>query len=141
LAPTVLTREKLDELRHRNPRAYAAMFLQRPSADDGAAIARTAWRFHTPASANPGAARPMGCAKPEESATVTTPDRFDAVVISIDPTFGGTKSSNDYASIQVWAAKGTQRYLLDRWKRKAKQREQREQLKAFRRSYPKATIL
>lgn len=141
LAPTVLTREKLDELKYRNPRAYAAMFLQRPSADDGAAIARTAWRFHAPASANANAERPFGCAKPDDSPTLVTPAAFDRTVISCDPTFGGTKSSNDFCSIQVWGATGAWRVLRDRWKKKAKQLEQREQLKVFRAAYPDATIL
>lgn len=139
LAPTVLTREKLDELKHRNPRAYAAMFLQRPGADDGAAIARTAWRFHAPASADPNAARPFGCSKPSDSPTMRTPTRFDRMVISVDPTFGSLKG--DYCSITVWAARDAHRFLLDRWTKKAKQREQREQVVAMRAKYPNATIL
>jgi predicted phage terminase large subunit-like protein len=141
LAPTVLTREKLDDLKQRNPRAYAAMFLQRPGADDGAAIARTAWRFHAPATANPNASRPMGCSKPDDSPTVVTPTKFDRIVISVDMTFGGTKSTNDFCAIQVWGAAGAQRFLLDRWKKKAKQREQRAQIKAYRTRYPRAKIL
>jgi predicted phage terminase large subunit-like protein len=139
LAPAILSREKLDELKQRNPRAYAAMFLQRPSADDGAAIARTAWRFHTPASGNPNAQRPLGCTKPDESPTLETPSSFTAQVISVDPTFGSLKG--DYCSITVWGAVGSQRFLLDRWCKKAKQLEQRAQVKAFRAKYPRATVL
>ncbi len=139
LAPTVLTRARLDDIKTQNPRRYRAMFLQRPDSEDGAAIARTAWGFHAPPSANPLAARPMGCAKPDVSPTVRTPDEFDRTVISCDPTFGSLKG--DYCSIQVWAAAGAQRFLLDRWKKKSKQREQREALKMLREKFPDATIL
>lgn len=141
LAPTVLGREKLDELKARNPRGYSAMFLQRPSADDGAAIPRTAWRFHAPSGSNMLAARPMGCATPEDAPTVVTPSRWDQTCISVDPTFGGTKTSNDFASIQVWSSAGAARYMRARWCKRAKQLEQRAQVKAFRREYPSAAIL
>lgn len=139
LAPTVLTREKLDEHKAREPRAYAAMFLQRPGADDGAAISRRAWRFHAPKGSNPLAQRAMGCAKPDDSPTIETPARFDAQVISVDPTFGSLKG--DYCSITVWGAVGPRRFLLDRWCKKAKQLEQRAQIKAMRVKFPRATIL
>lgn len=141
LAPTILTRGKLDELKARNPRVYACMFLQRPSADDGATIARTAWRFHAPAGANMRAPRPSGCAPFEDAPTAITPERFDRIVISVDPTFGGTKSTNDYAAIHVWGAAGPGRYLLARWKKKAKQLEQRAEIKRMRAAYPNARIL
>lgn len=141
LAPTVLSRVRLDEIKARSPRAYATMFLQRPSADDGATIARSAWRFHAPAGSNVKAPRPMGCAKHDDAPTVTTPERWNRIAISVDMTFGGTKTTNDYCSIQAWGSSGTGRYLLDRWKRKASQREQREQIKAFNARFPGARLL
>src|SRR5690606_39070481 len=58
-----------------------------------------------------------------------------------DPTFGGTKTENDFASEQVWGESGNGRYLLARWKKRAKQGEQREQIKAFRARFPDATVI
>lgn len=141
LAPTILSREKLDELKARNPRVYRTMFLMRPSGDDGAAIARSAWRFHAPADANPAAPRPSGCATHDESPTVTTPEQFERIAISVDMTFGSTTRTGDYCAIHAWGAVGPNRYLLARWTKKASQREQREQIKAFARRYPKARVL
>lgn len=143
IAPQMVSHEKLAGL---SKSVRTTQYQQRPDEDaGGGTIARTAWRFHAPAGANPSAPRPNGCATPQDSPTVATPTEFDAIVISIDPTFGGTKNENDYCSEQVWGraqlgdAHGF--YLLARWKRRAKQREQRDQIKAFRAAYPKATIL
>lgn len=139
IAPQMLTLEKLAGL---SRSVRTTQYQQRPDEDDGgASIGRIAWRFHAPEGANPAAARPYGCATPDVAPTVETPGRFDRVVISIDPTFGGTKTSNDFASITVWGSSGPGRYLLDRWKKRTKQREQREQLKAFTLKYPDAAVI
>lgn len=129
LAPTILTREKLDEHKARNPRVYKAMFLQAPDAEDSAAIARKSWGWHAPDGANPRAARPDGCATHEEFPTVITPTKFARVVISVDPTFGGTKSANDFCAIHAWGQSAQHYFLIDRWLKKAKQLEQRAALK------------
>lgn len=131
LAPTILTREKLDEIKVRNPRVYKTMFLQSPDGDDSAAIARTSWGWHAPDGANPRAARPDGCAAHEGFPTVETPATFARIVISVDPTFGGTKSANDFCAVHAWGLSDGKYYLLDRWHRKAKQLEQRAALKAL----------
>jgi predicted phage terminase large subunit-like protein len=139
IAPQMLTREKLGGL---SKSVRMTQYQQRPDEDDGgASIGRAAWRFHAPAGADLTAARPSGCIGHDVAPTVETPTRFDRQVISIDPTFGGTKTSNDFASITVWGSVGPRRYLLARWKQRAKQREQREQLKVFRRQFPDAAIL
>lgn len=139
LAPNVLSREKLDGLKKR-PRSYKTMYLQAPDGDDGS-IARSAWRFHAIAEANHKAPRPMGCAPWEDAPTEITPTEFDATCISIDPTFGGTKSANDFAAIQVWSSVGPRRFLRARWTKKASQREQREQMKLFNEEYPGSVML
>lgn len=139
ISPQMLSREKLAGL---SKSVRTTQYQQRPDEDTGGGtIPRNAWRFHAPAGANPNAPRPKGCATPEEAPTVDTPEWFSHIVISIDPTFGGTKTSNDFASIQVWGAAAEGRYLLARWKKRAKQRDQRKQLKAFRMSWPDAKML
>lgn len=143
IAPQMLSHEKLAGL---SRSVRTTQYQQRPEEDTGGGtIARNAWRFHAPAGSNPNAPRPIGCATPEESPTVVTPNSFDALVISCDPTFGGTKTENDFCSIQVWGrapigdAFGC--FLLARWKARAKQIAQREQLKTQRARFHDATIL
>lgn len=139
IAPQMLSVEKLAGL---SKSVRVTQYQQRPDEDTGGGtIARTAWRFHAPPGANPNAPRPKGCSPPEESPTVETPTGYSRIVISIDPTFGGTKTSNDFASIHVWGTSGDGHYLLARWKKRAKQREQRKQLKVFRARWPEAKIL
>ncbi len=144
IAPQMLSVEKLAGL---SKSVRMTQYQQRPDEDAGSSISRSAWRFHAPEGANPLAERPRGCAPPETSPTVAVPMRFDAMVISIDPTFGGTKTSNDFAAIHVWGATftgtvyGSGRYLLARWHRRAKQLEQRLAVKQLRKEYPNATIL
>lgn len=139
IAPQMLTAKKLAGL---SKSVRITQYQQRPDEDPGGgAIARTAWRFHAPDKSDPNAARPRGCATPADSPTVTTPDRFDVIVISLDPTFGGTKTENDFASAQVWGTADNGHYLLARWKKRSKQREQRDQLKIFREAFPDSTVL
>jgi predicted phage terminase large subunit-like protein len=139
IAPQMLSREKLAGL---SKSVRTTQYQQRPDEDSSSGtIARTAWRFHAPPGANPNAARPKGCATPAESPTVTTPTSFSAIVISVDPTFGGTSSENDFCSVQAWGKHGPGFYLLGRWHERTKQRAQREAIKAMRRDHPRATIL
>jgi len=138
IAPQMLSREKLAGF---SKAVRTTQYQQRPDESGGGAIARDAWRFHAPAGANPNAPRPRGCATQDVSPTVETPASFSHIVISLDPTFGGTKTQNDFASAQVWGASGSGRYLLARWKKRSKQREQRFALKAFRERFPDSTII
>jgi phage terminase large subunit-like protein len=146
IAPQMLTHAKLAGF---SKSVRTVQYQQRPDEDSGGGtIARTSWGFHAPAGANPNAARPDGCAKPADSPTVVTPDRFDSIVISCDPTFGGTKTENDFCSIQVWGrasiilngVNATGYFLLARWHERAKQLAQQNQLKAFRELFPDAAI-
>lgn len=139
IAPQMLSREKLAGL---SKSVRTVQYQQRPDEDTGSGtIARTAWRFHAPKGANPNAPRPKGCAPPSESPTVDTPATFSVIVLSVDPTFGGTSTANDFCSIQAWGLHAPGYYLLDRWHERAKQRAQREAIKAMRARYPRATIL
>ena len=140
LAPGVLPREKLDELKRQIGAAtYATQYLQRPSSDANAQVRRSWWRFHHAAHVLPTTPRPAGC--DTAVAAVATPTKFDRVVIAVDMTFGGTKASNDYAVAQVWGSVGSARYLLTQWRKRATQLEQREAIKALAREYPRAKIL
>lgn len=145
IAPQMLSKEKLAGL---SQSVRTTQYQQRPDEDTGgASIARTAWRYHAKAGANPLAERPNGAALPAVSPTVTTPSEFDALVISCDPTFGGTKTENDFCSVQVWGRARLSSddaygyFLLARWKERAKQLVQQSKLKAFREPFPSATIL
>lgn len=139
IAPQMLSREKLAGL---SKAVRTTQYQQRPDEDAGSGtIARSAWGFHAPAGANPLAERPKGCASPEESPTVDTPQHYERIVISLDPTFGGTKTSNDFASLQAWGAVGRRRYLIERWKERSKQGVQRAKVKEFRARHPFARIL
>ncbi len=156
IAPQMLTVAKLAGL---SKSVRTVQYQQRPDEDSGGGtIARDAWRFHAPAGANPNATRPVGCAKPEESPTVVTPSDYDAIVISCDPTFGGTKTENDFCSIQVWGRAAVKLgaldanavdpsievhgyFLLARWHERAKQLAQRAAVKAQRAEFPDAAIV
>lgn len=140
LAPNVLSREKLDTLKlGMGSAAYACQFLQRPSDDSSARVKRAWWNFHRPRHVDDMTPRPSGCDTTRPVAL--TPETFDALVIAVDMTFGGLKQSNDYAVVQAWGAKGSGRYLLRQWRKKATQLEQREAIRAMRRDYPMAPII
>jgi len=156
IATQMLSHEKLAGL---SRSVRVTQFQQRPEEDaGGGTIARDAWRFHAPAGANPNASRPDGCAKPYESPTVVTPSSFAAIVISVDPTFGGTSNENDFCSIQVWGlarvkastllipnlvgdATVNAYYLLARWHERAKQLVQRDAIREMRKRFPRSTIV
>ena len=140
LAPGVLPREKLDELRVQIGAAtYACQYLQRPSDDSNATIKRTWWRFHRPPHVDPATPRPIGC--DTSIPTTSTPERFDRVVIAVDMTFGTTSATADYAVAQVWGSVGAARYLLEQWRARATQLEQRAAIRALARRYPRAKVL
>jgi hypothetical protein len=124
-------------------------YQQRPEEDaGGGTIARDAWRFHARARCEPERATPGRMRKPADSPTVVTPDGLRRIVISCDPTFGGTKTENDFCSIQVWGRAHDDRsataiygyFLLARWHERAKQLAQREGAQALREQFPDAAV-
>ncbi len=72
-------------------RAWAALYQQRPTPDEGNIFKRQ-WF--------------------ENSYYLTLPDKFDEVIQSWDCTFKDTKGT-DYVVGQVWGKKGADKYLLD----------------------------
>lgn len=140
LAPNVLPREKLDALRVQMGSAvYATQFLQRPSDDANATVKRSWWRFHRPPHVPAIQPRPSGCDTAVPA--VDTPVRFDRIVIAVDMTFGATSASADFAVAQVWGSVGAARYLLEQWRGRATQLEQRAAIRALAKRYPRAKIL
>ncbi len=139
-APNVLSRDRLDGLKKQmGSAAYACQYLQEPSDDANALVKRAWWRFHRPPWVAENAPRPSGC--DTELPAVETPKEFDRIVIAVDMTFGGIKSSNDYADVAVWAAVGGARYLLERWHMKASQLDQRAAIEDMQSRYPDAKVL
>lgn len=140
LAPNVLSREKLDALKAQiGAAAYATQYLQRPSDDSSSTVRRAWWRFHRPAHVALNAPRPIGCDTTIDA--VRTPTRFDRIVIAVDMTFGATSKTADYAVAQVWGSTGGARYLLEQWRRRATQLEQREAIRDLASRYPTAKVL
>lgn len=139
-APNVLPRAKLDALkRDIGAATYATQYLQRPSDDSAAIVQRKWWRFHRPMQLPDNTPRPAGCDTTVPA--VVTPEQFDRIVISVDMTFGGTKTSNDFCDVAVWASVGGARYLLERWHRRATQLEQRAAIRELAGRYPRAKVL
>jgi predicted phage terminase large subunit-like protein len=140
LAPNVLPREKLDALKAQiGASTYATQYLQRPADDDSAIVKRAWWRFHHAPHVAVNAPRPLGC--DTTVAALPTPSKFDAIVIACDLTFGTTHAKGDYAVCEVWGSVGTARYLIDLWRARATQLEQRNAIKMLAAKYPSARIL
>lgn len=138
LAPNVLPREKLDALKAQiGSAAYATQYLQRPSDDASATVKRTWWRFHADRVTPTTSPRPTGCDASVLAAQTAT--RFERIVIACDLTFGSL--NGDYAVAQVWGAVGASRFLLEQWRRRATQLEQRDAVRELARRYPGAKIL
>ena len=142
LAPNVLSRAKLNKLKApgaMGAAAYACQFLQKPSDDTNAVVKRTMWRFHRPPNVLDVTPRPAGCET--EIPAVATPVKFDKIVIACDLTFGGLKTTNDLASIQVWGRVGVSRFLLATWWKRATQLQQRDAIKELKRQFRSARIV
>lgn len=140
LAPNVLSREKLDVLKQQiGASTYACQYLQRPADDSNAIIKRVWWRFHRPASVPITTPRPLGCET--EIPAVDTPVKWDRVVLAVDMTFGTTHAKADFAVIQVWGKVGGARYLIEQWRKRATQLEQREAIKMLAKKYAGAKIV
>ncbi len=87
LAPNVLRREKLDDLKHSLGSAvYSTQYGQNPKDDSGAIVQRVWWRFHRTRDIAPNHPRPDGC--DVKVPAVPTPEEFNRIVIAVDMTFG-----------------------------------------------------
>jgi len=138
LAPEVLPRSKLDELKLQIGAAvYACQYLQNASNDETAVVKRSWWRFHHAAHVAPNTPRPTGC--DTEVPAIATPTSFGRVVIAVDLTFGSTKG--DFAAAQCWASAGPARFLLEQWRRRAGLLESVAAIKAMASKYPGAKII
>lgn len=138
LAPNVLPREKLDQLKiDIGAATYACQYLQRPSDDAGAAIKRAWWRFHHGPHVAPSAPRPSGCEL--VTPAIATPDRFDRIVMACDLTFGSARG--DFACAQVWGSRGSARLLLALWRRRAGLLESVQAIRQLAADYPLAKIV
>lgn len=138
LAPNVLPREKLAELRTQIGAAtYSCQYLQKPASDEDATIKRAWWKFHRPAHVAENSPRPLGCDL--ETPAVRTPDTFDRIVIACDLTFGSTKG--DFVAIQAWGGHQAGRYLLQQFRKRCGLLESVGAIKAMARDYPGAKII
>lgn len=118
--------------------AFSAQYLQRPADDSAAIIRRTWWRFYCPTEqTRSDAARPAGC--DEETAAVDKPERFDRVTIAVDLTFGSV--TGDYAVVSAWGARGTDRFLLAHWRKRAGFEESLAAIEQMARDFPTAKVL
>lgn len=130
LAPTVISPEVLtgkpDAVRQ-------CQYNQNPASDAGAAIKRANWRFYGEGDV------PSGCDGNAPRAVL--PARFDRVVVAADLTFGAQGPDASYAAVQAWGARGKDRFLLRRWRKRCGTLEQDAVLKDFARCYPGVKIL
>jgi len=131
----------LDRLRlDLGPTAFAAQYLQKPADDSAALFKRTAWRWYRPdgMSAETAATwrRPAGC--DEDSACVDQPEAWDRIVITADLTFGSL--TGDYNVVQAWGSRGSGRYLLRQWRKRAGFDAALEAIESMAHAYPGAKI-
>ncbi|MDB4963370.1 MAG: putative phage-related terminase [Myxococcales bacterium] len=136
LAPAILSRGKLDELKLGiGSAAFQSQYNQYPSSDENSMAPARWWRFYRPQHASDGVRRPLGC---NEDPAAELPATFDRVVIAADLTFGSVKG--DFAVVQVWGAKGGGRYLLRQWRQRAGFEDQVAAIKRFAAEFPGAKI-
>lgn len=99
------------------PKKWNALYQGKPYIDGGNLIKRTSLKFY------------------DEK---TKPSVFDAVEMSCDLTFGGTKKTNDNVCIGVWGRVGGNHYLLKKVKKKMTFNETLEQLRILCANFPQA---
>lgn len=137
LAPGPLSREKLAGLKLSiGSAAFATQYQQNPIDDSSSDCPRSWWRFHYTDRALANAPRPAGC--DTEMPAVPLPEYFDAIVISVDLTFGAKKG--DFAVATVWASSGGARFLLDMWRARAGFEEALQALEMLAAKYPTARL-
>ena len=98
-------------------RKWYALYQGKPYIDGGNLIKRTSLKFYN---------------------EKTKPSVFDAIEMSCDLTFGGTKKTNDNVCIGVWGRVGANHYLLKKVKKKMTFQETLEQLRVLSSNFPQA---
>ncbi len=109
LFEALFSRKVLDQARKDLGSAgYSAQHQQNPVVEGGNVFQRRWWRWWKPDGTAEGCRRPDGANSDPARAL---PTKFD-LIASIDCAFKGTETS-DWVVIQVWAAHGADRYLID----------------------------
>ncbi|MBQ2636998.1 MAG: phage terminase large subunit [Methanobrevibacter sp.] len=96
---------------------WAALYQGKPYIEGGNLLNRSAIKFYN---------------------EKTLPAVFDAVEMSCDLTFGGTKTTNDNVCIGVWGRVGADHYLLKKVKKKMTFKETLQTLRILSSNYPQA---
>lgn len=142
LAPTVISREKLEELKQPGAMGLAEVntqFNQRPSDDTNAVWKRAWWRFYAPPGVPLDAPRPPGCDM--DTPTVLMPEHFEHIVIGADYSAGSVKTTGDLNAVQVWGGSRGGRYLLDQWWARAGFEDALARSLEMARRYPRAKFV
>ncbi len=112
LFPSRMSKEYLDDIKKKDPVAYAAQYLQKPSPEEGEIFKRKNWKFWIPKGAN---LPPVNFTIGNETYTCDTielPLSFDDTVCSWDFAFKDKKTSDNVCG-EVWASSGNFVFLLD----------------------------
>jgi predicted phage terminase large subunit-like protein len=104
------------------PRAFTALYQQKPTPPEGAGINRGWWKWYDPE------------ISPEELAL-----QMDEVWISVDPTFKEVDSA-DFCAIQAWGRKGDRFIGLHGMKERMGTVKTMEEIREFRRMFPRARV-
>ena len=117
---------------------YAAQHQQDPLNITDALFKPHFWKFWRPQGRMADAMnRPTGCTT---DPAVPLPSAFSQLICSVDFTLLGEKAQ-DWTVIQVWAAVGGDRYLLEQWRDKFPIPRATEILLDIHKRYPSITIL
>lgn len=119
----------LDRRKGMSPYQWSAVYQQRPTPEEGAAVKRSWWKYYYNTNAPEGAI--MLPRKPNGSFD------FDLMIQSWDLSFKDMKK-NDYCVGQVWGRKGASFFLVDQVRGHMNAKEVINQIKAFQQKYPLA---
>ena len=116
---SLLSTEALDRLRlELGSAAYSAQYLQKPHDDTNAMFPRKAF----------------------ERRWTELPDKPQRTVIALDASFKESASS-DWAVLQCWQSKGSDRVLVEQWRKQAGFVDTLNALRAMQKRYPFAKVL
>jgi predicted phage terminase large subunit-like protein len=121
--------------------AYAAQHQQNPSDSTNAIFKPEWWKFWRPSSRaqteGDVKGRPVGC---NDGVARPLPETFDRMVATVDCTLLG-EQSKDFTVVQVWAAAGGDRFLLEQHRGKFALSQLATILMGVHSRYPLAQIL